>query len=1752
MKQKMKHTISVIALVAMLVSMFSVFVVPASAEGENYESLLAEAYVVNPAWEGLKDGDPISFKFQGEAVTMAGHVKFNRAYHFTSYDDAYAQAVKDGVNNPVILLTAGTYAETINIKGAVRLFGANAGVDPNQKSQSEKTAWKNKRSNLANETVITGTINVDVKTGSNDLVLDGLTIANGGAFADYHRDAGASEITIKNTVFNKAGNAATNYYAIYLRSANHSRTLNLQNLYITGQNNTGSVADMHVGFICPYFIKLYADNIAYIENKVGFLASTWFIAGVAPVIEVTNSCFYNASASTPVGHVISMDNYATYYFEEHISSDVNQRPYATLTLTGNVFYNASAKSSTANTAVKGGVIHFQFVNSGSVYNIQDNYFYGADGTSFMDNEFVASSDIADMTSNMAVRNNRFIGAYKVPSLVNSNVETHIDLTQNYFARANGEPMTSVVFMEESDQRMIRTSFWANEEMTLLNTDWDIKTSDWSLAWVDNSNYNVEILAYTDGGETVELPIKFNAIRAGLQTQLYKNATFDSNGTPISAKDPISSIDIDLLESDPYKSTVLYLQVTDPEVPQFTPIYTITISNCGDVDDMLDFSEEYPDYVMYHPIAAKVKNGDTIPFRWQNQIFLLEEGKNLFSSSSEAISYAYGLGYENPTLCIPAGIISEELIVPGTCTILGEQHGINPNIKPYEYLTQDKFESSAWTLNPLRADISRETVFNACIRVPEGVDDYVITIDGICMGKECSYVDDYARNADNVTILKNILALDAGGGADREGAKNTFLFNFNKTFGPVTDRCTFYLYDSRVDGLDGLHFFGPYFEKLVIDGSYFAHATGGANFMSQLQSRDVADPYYGLTNCYIYKNDGDGQTKMYMISTNDTAGNLSAKTNIIYNFDGNVLNDAQAGGYAPFQIIFTGNNMRFYFTNNTFKNKNGGGMWVNNNESRFRGTCSEEDCSEMIILKGNRFIENDYVSRTQGSGYGTLFDYSGNYWSKTVDGVGQTPAQMNRMLPTSTPVEGFTYEQCTRYKIDYNYLDWDMTIRSDDVLSKNASLNLSKGMFNTGTVTEENVGETMMQVLYDEVSTDVLYYDFPASAGEFDSIKYYSNSECTKEIFDLQLTKNVNEFYGIVYPYGYSSNNPTGTIPFKVVVKRSLGTEAKLLTVQGGLVDEAAKTVTYEVSNALSSFNTKDIAFEVSTGASYKLYEDELCNITAPNSYSLNMPSKLYLKVTSEDGATTNLYTINFTAIELGSCATAAVTNIVGMTIQDENTFYAEVPADNTSVTFTPNAYFGSKVIVRNGSKLLQPAADGSYTFNLGDAESAELSLTATSQNRANSKVYTLKFKVVASTKAELLGIENATLNATGYFMNLGLNEVVDKIKASVTPGASYEVYNDYLCTSPVAEGPMILTDNTKVVYIKVTSANGGNSTVTRLTIHSSIKYKSGVEFVGTVGTSEYNANQINKTDFNLYLPAASKTVALKSVFEKVKDGVEVKFYADPYRKIIIDPTKVELNQKVTTIYFTIPTVSYSVDVAATPDATPAAQTVKLVGENGVINIISDRASVTYSDADKIALWAKPYVDYMNNNKFGIFEGDADKKLNGGANITRNEIAIVATRVMGLDVSKYSGVKLSFADSVAKWAEPEVKAAVGAGFINGVLDNKTGKTYFNGSNNATREQVIKILVCICMAKDGITEDGATYYAAHKNSIDLIYNEYEFADEAKVSSWAVPYMHMAVGKYQMVNGSLSNGKLYLNPNKNITRAEVAKMVACYLGY
>ena len=1791
--KKMKHAISFVAMLLMLVSMFSVFPAAAATVNEEYSNLFANALVVDRSWEGKREGDAINVSFQGKNVSTT----FDADWHFASYEDAWAYAELNNIADPVILLNAGVYTETIEIKGAVTLLGSNAGVDPNVKSADKNVAWtlSGDRSftDSTKETIISGNVKIRASVGVETVVLDGFAFVDGGAILDHERDYNSSEFTVKNTIFKNAGNASSYDYAMYLRSDGHSRTLNLENLYITGQNTDPADPQMPiVGFISPYFVELYADNVAYVENKVGFIAASWFAEGVSPVINVANSCFYNADAATPVGHVLSMDN-ANYDYDfskgqnKVIGKDVNKRPTAMLELKDNVFYNASATSCDYNPSVKGGVIHFQFVNTNSTVNMEGNYFYNPDGTTFMDSEFLLNSSVFDQTSCMRFKDNWFIGAYKVPSLNGSNASTYIDLSSNYFSRTGGQVVNFPVFTSEKDQRLIRTSFWVDMDLTVKNTDWDMTTTDWSLAWVDNSTYDVELYMYTQGDVTAALPIKFKALRDGLTVRLYKNATVDADGIAYAVSDQISAIDASMLSNNVYEITTLYAQVTDPNNPYFAPIYTISVRNCGDLNDMPDFSAAYPGYLMAHETASKLSAGTFMPYRWNGKFYKMTVGKNLFPTAEKALTYGYENGQDCPTICLPAGIYEDELSLTGSCTILGEKHGVNPNTKPYDYLTQDKFASSAWTLSPERSVLGEETIFYAPIRVVEGADDYVITIDGIMMVDGCSYVDDCARAADNVTIIKNVYAKDAVGGYDRNGSANTYLFNFCKAFGPVTDRCSAYFYDCRVDGLEGETLFGAYYEKLVIDGLYYAHGKNQSSFFNNMQSRDVADPYYSLTNSYIYENtEGQAVSDFDSFITHDDKGSQAAKKKIIYNFAGNVFYNAFQTGRAWMAFYWAGKNMTVHLSSNTFyADVKGSFIATSTGGNRFGSEINKYEASEVLLIRGNRFI-NRYSTLTSAfTGPGTDFEWSGNYFSDSLYGTPYTPDTLTLVATNATGTH--TYEAVTRFTMDYTYADWDMTVRNyragytgDRVeASTEATLNFGKGPYGTGSYKNENIGAGMMPVYRDSGvnNAGIVYtadtYASPAMVGETDTVKYYSDAACTNEVTTLVLAGGEKIYYGAVLPSGVTNVNAAGVIKFAVVLTRAMSSEAKLLTFLyrsnegSALIDQAAKTVLCEVDS--NSVRKTHLTATVSEGATGKLCKDEAGNVEFTGNLSLSGKTEdyLYYKVTPEDpAAKAVVYKIILRKTDGGNVA--GISRIDGMLHVGANEFSAPISLTATEVSFTPVAFSGSTLVVTDNGKKLLPDSNGVYTLNVEEIDSVTLKAVATSKDGSDTAEYTLKFvRETAVAGIKIYGIEGAAAVSTGFAMSLGLNRVVDEIVVNVDPGVTYALYEDYACTKKVADGPIILDKESKILYVKATSADGNLFTVARLTIYTSLmNYKAPV-IKATYGNTVKEALYINQTDYVLDLPAGTNKVTLSGALEiagndaagnpctiKPSAGGEVKFYADPQMKVEIDAkSALELNQKVTKVYYKMAEATYTYYAKNFPtDKKAAAIEAKMKERVGLITINSDRSSVAYSDRNAIPDWVMSYVDYLNDEKHGIFTGDQNKKLNASSNITRNEIATVATRVMGLDVSKYASVELNFADTVDTWAQPYVRAAVGAGIINGMLDGNTGKIYFNGASNATREQVIKILVSVCMINDGITESGADYYKSHKNHVDMTYNNFDFVDEAKVSEWAVPYIHLAVGQYNLVGGSLDNGKLYLNPQKNVTRAEVIKMVACYMGH
>ncbi len=213
-----------------------------------------------------------------------------------------------------------------------------------------------------------------------------------------------------------------------------------------------------------------------------------------------------------------------------------------------------------------------------------------------------------------------------------------------------------------------------------------------------------------------------------------------------------------------------------------------------------------------------------------------------------------------------------------------------------------------------------------------------------------------------------------------------------------------------------------------------------------------------------------------------------------------------------------------------------------------------------------------------------------------------------------------------------------------------------------------------------------------------------------------------------------------------------------------------------------------------------------------------------------------------------------------------------------------------------------------------------------------------------------------------------------------------------------------------------------------------------------------------------------------------------------------------------------------------------------------LSVISKRKPIEYRDNHRIADWARVYVDFCNELGYGIIQGDTNSHANPNHSLTRHEIALIAARMLGTDTALFSTVKLPYKDSIAPWAQSGVNAMTVLGIVSG--HKKQNDFYYYGSDNVTREQVARIMVDLALLKENNSKSASTLYQENKKAYDNALSS--FADGKKISEWAIPYMALAVGRYKFLSGSKENGKLYLNPQKNITRQEMTVMVAKELGY
>ncbi|MGM9554508.1 MAG: S-layer homology domain-containing protein [Faecousia sp.] len=167
-------------------------------------------------------------------------------------------------------------------------------------------------------------------------------------------------------------------------------------------------------------------------------------------------------------------------------------------------------------------------------------------------------------------------------------------------------------------------------------------------------------------------------------------------------------------------------------------------------------------------------------------------------------------------------------------------------------------------------------------------------------------------------------------------------------------------------------------------------------------------------------------------------------------------------------------------------------------------------------------------------------------------------------------------------------------------------------------------------------------------------------------------------------------------------------------------------------------------------------------------------------------------------------------------------------------------------------------------------------------------------------------------------------------------------------------------------------------------------------------------------------------------------------------------------------------------------------------------------------------WYHKAIDFAVTN--GYMKGTEETAFEPNFTMTRAMLVTALYRVAGTpDVT----AKHPFTDLHADWYCDAVAWAYENGIVNG-----TSSTAFSPDAPVTREQLATILY--------------RYGEAAPAKQDKLS---AFPDSDRVSHYAEEAMNWAVNE-GVINGSLEDGALYLRPNGNATRAEIAQMLMNYL--
>ena len=1686
MKQTAKRILSIVLSLLMLISVMSVYTFAENnyvADDEYYNRIINDSVIVNAEWASYEEGDRVSYVYRGKNIDET----FDSNIHFSSIKAAYEHCLEMNVSSPVIILCPGIYTEKLTITGSVTILGANAGINPNIVSDDPATPWS-ANTERGSETILKGYIDVSRLVNSNiEIVLDGVTLHSGFSYIDAGNKKATSSAVLRNSIISGAGSTSYGITAVtnvfyFASSSSSTNNVKIENVRCTNMKTTSIVG--------TGVTNLDVSGLFYTNNT-----SPAIQYGEAPADQnasyvIKDSMFYNNQSVNGVLHF------------DHSIKDSNSRTDTSLEIYDCVFMDNPEY--VPNDKMLGvSPVNYTITSPKNRVNIHDNLFigavnYNAPAVGFM---YTSAALYNALIDNIKINTNKFIGYPTVNETSSLSDQTVFSYTGNYFADFNGAQCDPIYPSSASKKNIAIDYFWLDSDMTVPSEIFHLTST--GIAGSDIDYIDKTIKATIDYGQ--KSTVNLVASDSSVKFVLYDN-TMTEKVTEIDSKELISG----------NGKNTFYAVGTSPKT-DYVFVYTVVLTTYNpDLAYEFDLKNTY----LLAPDVASLPAGSAYYSSWDSMEYKFTVGVNAFSSAEEIIALCDTV----PTIIMPAGTYNQQITLTGSAVLLGAKHGINPNIPNFNDPEME------WEKNPERTQSDQESIIENCvIGIASSTVNATVVVDGFTFGKGSGFFD-RGEGVETYTtsIIKNVIIDRAGSGVWYEDGKSSSL-NTVFVFGGSGDiyknnHKDVRLVNLRMVNQGATNIIGDFYETLIMDGVYIANNT------TTLHSAEWTHPkgqnfYLEIRNSCFYKN----VTSTYYFLVNNNTFDSDQTTSNRLVLDNNIFYNTSTNPYGIFGIRFCGAKDSLRFVNNTFITSTAGSI-IPGNVNWFLGASAynpttkytEEElnnieCVNDVVMMFNRFVYCTTMVDMYACKPGTNWNMNYNYFASSY-----TKSDVSSGVKLKSGYDD--YVTC-----DYYYKDWNLTNLNDAEDSFKTELDYS--INGPGTV------DYNAKTYTDTVPHNITTYDFGIKL-ETTQASYgiYSDPGCTVKVAEpVSIAGGENIFYIKLSSYDGSVSDI-----YRASIAKPLGTDANITRFGTWRVADSAVYACVPVGE--TEFVIPEIT--VSNGASYAIYNDSNCT-TLFNNYKITgigvLPAIKYIKVTSEDGITSKVYTLS---VIQSTNDQAEISYIKGASKISDTEFKAEIPANISSFDLIAEYSDNAVITVYDNGQAIKASALGIYTIgNISNTKTVDIVVSSLSGAEK-----TFKLTIVKDT---------SSCNVTSIFgmINNGDNDlvfetIIDGISFKVIPylenvNGTYAVYADRNCTVPCNNDTVSMTAATTYAYLKVTSADNTSSKVYTLKI-----YTSSSDFSGNASADEnaYEVANATQTAEGVYYIDAEDNLSSYdfniNLLESAYSYTTYRLYSDEQCTTNIGaevavgtPCTVTVVSKYTNVYAKV-WVKKLADGAETPTVVKT-DIIK-------ITINSNRPKAVYNDAATISSWAIDQVNFLNDNGYGYFQGD-NGNFKPKDSITRFEVAAIAIRVLGIDQTIYSSVITSYTDNIPNWAKDYVAACYKLGIMTGVTN-----TTFDGSKSTTRQEFAKIIVNTVAIARGDAEEGLTLYNNNQAEIDAAYNTYNFADEANISAWAKPYVRLAVVKYGLMSGSNDYGTLNINPKNNVTRQEVAVILANYNGY